>query len=312
MRKQLITWLMVLAASFAVYGQELKASVISSGGAVGLKSQDNTLTLQDLKGQPIAGEATSAGPNPITIKSGGIYTLTTTLPPTTPPSQPGQGPDLELNLGLEGFYDIGTGYFKTFAVEIEARTGGNDPETAREIKGKCLAAFDIATNRVKNNGQWETVPPDSTNAPNTHYYLVIKQKLTGITAGPSHLPIITNEKIKLTVGPTIKLNFTNSGPDKIEAFTPDGKVSAMKNNQLRAGHLNNDKIIDISDYGVWKIAVTVSGQVDLNNENSVIADINGDRLIDVTDYALWKGTVQEFSPGGIPQLGNHIYVPESL
>src|SRR5438874_8787662 len=47
------------------------------------------------------------------------------------------------------------------------------------------------------------------------------------------------------------------------------------------GDINNDGIVDIRDYGVWRQSF---GQTNCGNP----ADLNGDCIVDIVDYGIWR------------------------
>ena len=47
------------------------------------------------------------------------------------------------------------------------------------------------------------------------------------------------------------------------------------------GDINNDGIVDVRDYGVWRLAF---GATDCGN----VADLNGDCIVDIRDYGVWR------------------------
>ena len=47
------------------------------------------------------------------------------------------------------------------------------------------------------------------------------------------------------------------------------------------GDVNNDGIVDIRDYGLWRLAF---GATDCGNP----ADLNGDCIVDIRDYGIWR------------------------
>src|SRR5216683_8410137 len=54
------------------------------------------------------------------------------------------------------------------------------------------------------------------------------------------------------------------------------------------GDINNDGIVDIRDYGIWRQQF---GATDCGNA----ADLNGNCLVDILDYGIWR---QNFGMGG--------------
>src|SRR4051794_41953208 len=66
------------------------------------------------------------------------------------------------------------------------------------------------------------------------------------------------------------------------------------------GDINNDGIVDIRDYGIWRQQF---GATDCGNR----ADLNGDCIVDIRDYGVWRAnfgrTVGAAPPGGAFQAG---------
>ena len=56
------------------------------------------------------------------------------------------------------------------------------------------------------------------------------------------------------------------------------------------GDINNDGIVDIRDYGIWRQQF---GATDCGNP----ADLNGDCIVDIRDYGIWR---QHFGEGTPP------------
>jgi len=224
------------------------------------------------------------------------------------PVQPqgGDGPVINITALIEGFIN------KTVPVPtsilIEARTGGVTPDTAlpANIAGKCVIPLD-ATGKGSNNGSWEATPP------NGDYYLVVRHWIS--TFEGNHIPVITNARINLRRLQETYIDISDpTSANYRSIYTPIGKVEALKTladgkKMLRAGYLAGNRIIDISDYSIWKGKVSIEGAINQNDINSIRSNMDGDGLIDISDYTLWKGTVQDYNPGGVPQQGDYIYVP---
>jgi|GEM_PF-6781494 len=219
----------------------------------------------------------------------------------------GDGPVIDLTVLLGGYYNIETGTQKVGTVVIEARDGA-DVTTATTIMGVCEIQLD-ENGFGTNNGSWTQKPADG------DYFIVVKHKIPNVPPpGPdrNHIPIITSDKWSLAVAKKLTLDLSDGNDNKV--YTPQGKVSAMRiiGNKLamRGGYLSDDKLIDISDYAIWKGAITTVGDIDWNKPYSIISDINADNIIDISDYAIWKGTVFDYAPDSIPQTTDHVYVPE--
>src|SRR5437764_10298245 len=55
------------------------------------------------------------------------------------------------------------------------------------------------------------------------------------------------------------------------------------------GDINNDGIVDIRDYGVWRQNF---GATDCGNP----ADLNGDCIVDIRDYGIWRQNFGQTGP----------------
>src|SRR6266536_5628760 len=61
------------------------------------------------------------------------------------------------------------------------------------------------------------------------------------------------------------------------------------------GDINNDGIVDIRDYGVWRQQF---GATDCGNP----ADLNGDCIVDIRDYGIWRQNFGQTGPTVTPTL----------
>src|SRR6478736_3291816 len=59
------------------------------------------------------------------------------------------------------------------------------------------------------------------------------------------------------------------------------------------GDINNDGIVDIRDYGAWRLAF---GATDCGNP----ADLNGDCIVDIRDYGIWRQNFGQTGPTVTP------------
>src|SRR5437773_7885251 len=59
------------------------------------------------------------------------------------------------------------------------------------------------------------------------------------------------------------------------------------------GDINNDGIVDIRDYGIWRQNF---GQTDCGNA----ADLNGDCIVDIRDYGIWRQQLGQTGPTTTP------------
>src|SRR4051794_31725368 len=84
-----------------------------------------------------------------------------------------------------------------------------------------------------------------------------------------------------------------------QATVPRGAARAGQSPTL-LGDINNDGIVDIRDYGIWRQQF---GATDCGNR----ADLNGDCIVDIRDYGVWRAnfgrTVGAAPPGGALQAG---------
>src|SRR5262245_54119071 len=55
------------------------------------------------------------------------------------------------------------------------------------------------------------------------------------------------------------------------------------------GDINNDGLVDIRDYGLWRQAF---GATDCGNP----ADLNGDCIVDIRDYGVWRQNFGQTGP----------------
>src|ERR1700736_4134506 len=55
------------------------------------------------------------------------------------------------------------------------------------------------------------------------------------------------------------------------------------------GDINNDGIVDIRDYGIWRQQF---GATDCGNP----ADLNGDCIVDIRDYGIWRQNFGQTGP----------------
>src|SRR3954453_7280719 len=73
-----------------------------------------------------------------------------------------------------------------------------------------------------------------------------------------------------------------------------GVVLAQRTPAL-LGDINNDGIVDIRDYGIWR---TNFGQTNCGNP----ADLNGDCIVDIRDYGVWRQNFGQTGPTVTPTL----------
>src|SRR5438874_2564988 len=59
------------------------------------------------------------------------------------------------------------------------------------------------------------------------------------------------------------------------------------------GDINNDGIVDIRDYGIWRQQF---GATDCGNP----ADLNGDCIVDIRDYGIWRQNFGQTGPTATP------------
>src|SRR5438105_356713 len=55
------------------------------------------------------------------------------------------------------------------------------------------------------------------------------------------------------------------------------------------GDINNDGVVDIRDYGIWRQNF---GQTNCGNP----ADLNGDCIVDIRDYGIWRQNFGQTGP----------------
>src|SRR2546423_10007747 len=61
------------------------------------------------------------------------------------------------------------------------------------------------------------------------------------------------------------------------------------------GDINNDGIVDIRDYGIWRQQF---GATDCGNP----ADLNGDCIVDIRDYGIWRQNFGQTGPTLTPTV----------
>ncbi|MFC1571898.1 DUF1565 domain-containing protein, partial [Candidatus Margulisiibacteriota bacterium] len=236
----------------------------------------------------------------------------------------GDGPIINLDVLLEGYYDNGT-ILRPYDVLIEFRQIIN-PEWSAEpiivVAAACVATYDAAQGFLTNNGYWYASRSDLYDGHRVQgsypeegeaYELVVRHIVSDDIEGlnvSNHLPIIVTEAVEISYTPGLYDKPTASFSN-LDVYTPAGLITALKElpggtKLMRGGDLNNDNRVNVLDYGVWRGAVTTAGTIDTENVNSILSDINGDGKINVLDYAIWLGTAKDFSG----QMGNHVYVPK--
>ena len=77
-----------------------------------------------------------------------------------------------------------------------------------------------------------------------------------------------------------------------QATVPPGAVRAGQSPTL-LGDINNDGIVDIRDYGIWRQQF---GATDCGNP----ADLNGDCIVDIRDYGIWRQNFGQTGPTVTP------------
>src|SRR4030088_13225 len=78
-------------------------------------------------------------------------------------------------------------------------------------------------------------------------------------------------------------------PPQAPATVPRGAGRAVTSPTL-LGDINNDGIVDIRDYGIWRQNF---GQTNCGNP----ADLNGDCIVDIRDYGIWRGALAHNAGG---------------
>ena len=88
-------------------------------------------------------------------------------------------------------------------------------------------------------------------------------------------------------------------PSEAAQATPQPQTTAARG-AVRAGQsptvlgdINNDGIVDIRDYGIWRQQF---GATDCGNA----ADLNGDCIVDIRDYGIWRQNFGQTGPTLVP------------
>jgi chitodextrinase len=180
---------------------------------------------------------------------------------------------LNLNLKLEGFYDIATHAMRPVRLNQGNGVITTDVDTITvELRDTTTPTTIVATTTamLQTNG---TAVCNFTTAPNGTYYVVVNHRNT----------IQTWSSSGVTVGPTpATYNFS------------DADSKAYGNNMLQvesgvwafySGDLDGDGFVDFPDYSIW--------ETDFNNGavGSFSSDIDGDGFVDFPDYSIWEKNV---------------------
>src|SRR4051812_33107520 len=88
-------------------------------------------------------------------------------------------------------------------------------------------------------------------------------------------------------------------PSEAAQATPQPQVTAQRGagrvglSPRVLGDINNDGIVDIRDYGIWRQQF---GATDCGTP----ADLNGDCLVDIRDYGIWRQNFGQTGPTVTP------------
>src|SRR3954465_8082191 len=93
-----------------------------------------------------------------------------------------------------------------------------------------------------------------------------------------------------------------AAPPGVPAGSPRGAGRAGQSPTL-LGDINNDGIVDIRDYGIWRQNF---GQTNCGNP----ADLDGNCIVDVRDYGIWRQNFGQTGPTITP-TSNAIATPTS-
>ncbi|MFH1709961.1 MAG: hypothetical protein ABH860_02675 [bacterium] len=241
--------------------------VMDSFGATG---ESSDYRLYDAGGQP-SPAGTSEGESyimeigfvPATLTTEGVSAGTATL---------------SLKVYLQGFYSTSTGQQVTTEVVAEIRSGTSAATAVTRIASVEIALDEYGT----GEGELPSVSGD--------YYVVIKHKLSTYEAGTNHLAIITSTEATFAGGVTTIVNVSASlEANYFVAYTPTNDPAAMYTESdgkqsLRAGDINGDKYIRITDFGLWLAA---NGK-DLGQSGyDVRADLDSNGYVRITDFGIW-------------------------
>src|SRR4051812_50114922 len=90
-------------------------------------------------------------------------------------------------------------------------------------------------------------------------------------------------------------------PSEAAQATPQAQATAARGagragqSPTLLGDINNDGIVDIRDYGIWRQNF---GQTNCGNP----ADLNGDCIVDIRDYGIWRAQFGLTGPTLTPTL----------
>jgi|GEM_PF-2832122 len=186
------------------------------------------------------------------------------------------GPQIDLKVLLEGYYDLTRNTQRSTAVEVELRTGVVLNSDGKNNKGGTVVTTVPFYLTEDNNTRAIDGVGDA--VPNGSYYIVIKHL--------NHLPIVLSNPVDLSRTATVIIDLTQA---PIREYQPTGAtfpamITRDNKKLMRGGEYRTDKLITGDDWQVWKDAYgSNAGDANWNAQ----ADGNGDGSITGDDWQIW-------------------------
>ncbi|MBU0687423.1 MAG: hypothetical protein KKB81_06235 [Candidatus Margulisbacteria bacterium] len=186
------------------------------------------------------------------------------------------GPTVDITVLMQGFYDEGAGTLAEAYIDLELR----DTDMLTVLQTFSNIPLDDQGNTVyKLNylvGEGQ----------NDDFYLVVRHSIPlAAYYSSNHSPVMIANSINLEDGVTKTINLTNGSE------TMYGTDALVHSNitgldYMRAGNINGDQFVDISDFMLWALA---NGTEPGNPNWLVDANLNGDGFVDINDFMYWAG-----------------------